>query len=148
MLRTLLAERFKLAVSHGSREMPVYALVAVKNGPKLHEIKEGEDTPTTGKELIALGVLPPPRVGERQAGSMFARETMNAFASALSDNPKFDRPVVDKTGLNGVYLLGLRWYADGDITTAIQEQLGLRLESRRAPVDILIIDHLEKPGPN
>jgi len=148
MLRTLLAGRFKLVVSHASREMPVYALVAAKNGPKLHEIKEGEDTPTTAKELVALGVLPPPRVGERQAGSMVARETMSEFASVLSDNPNFDRPIVDKTGLSGVYLLGLRWYADGDLTTAIQEQLGLRLESQRAPVDILVIDHIEKPGPN
>ncbi len=79
---------------------------------------------------------------------MVARQTMSEFASVLSDNPNFDRPIVDKTGLSGVYLLGLRWYADGDLTTAVQEQLGLRLESQRAPVDILVIDHIEKPGPN
>ncbi len=148
MLQTLLAERFRLVVSRGTREIPVYALVVAKGGAKLHEIKEDEATPTTGKELEALGVLPPARVGERLAGSMFDRETMDQFASILSDNPKFDRPVVDKTGLNGVYLLGLRWYADGDITTAMQEWLGLRLESQKAPMSILVIDHIERPSEN
>jgi len=115
---------------------------------RLHEIREGEDTPTTGKELVALGVLPPPHVGERVAGQMFSRDTMEEFASELSNYPKFDRPILDKTGIKGVYLIGLRWYADGDITTAMQELLGLRLEPQRAPVDILIIDHVEKPSPN
>ncbi len=74
--------------------MPVYALLTARNGQKLHEIKDGEDTPTTGKELVALGVLPPPRVGDRIAGQMFSRDTMEEFAFELFAYPKFDRPIL------------------------------------------------------
>ena len=143
-----MAERFKLVVRTEKREMPVYGLAVAKGGPKLHEIKEGEDTPTTGKELEALGVLPPIRVGEKLAGTMFDRDTMEEFASELSSIPTFDRPVLDETGIRGTYLIGLRWYADGDITTAMQELLGLRLESIKAPLDVLVIDHVERPSEN
>lgn len=148
MLRTLLSQRFRLVVSRETREMPVYALVVAKGGPKLHESKEGEAIPTTGKELEALGVMPPPRVGERLAGQLFNRYTMEEFASELSNDPKFDRPVVDKTGIQGSYLIGLRWYADGDITTAMQEWLGLRLEAQKAQAEVLVIDHIERPSEN
>jgi uncharacterized protein (TIGR03435 family) len=79
---------------------------------------------------------------------MFNRESMEGFASELSDIPTFDRPIVDKTGIKGIYLIGLRWYADGDITTAMQEWLGLRLESQKAPVNVVVIDRIEKPSEN
>ena len=100
----------------------------------------------TGKELEALGVVLPVRAGEKIAGNMFSRDTMEEFAYELSNYPKFDRPVVDKTGIKGTYLIALRWYADGDITTAMQELLGLRLEAQKAPAEVLVIDRIERPS--
>jgi uncharacterized protein (TIGR03435 family) len=148
MLRGLLKDRFKLVLSRSTREMQVYALVVAKNGPKLHEAKPGDPTPTTGKEITSLGILPAPRPGERIAGSLFSRENLRDFALELSQMPSFDRPVVDETGLKGEYLLGLRWYAGEDITTAIQDMLGLKLESQRVPVDIFTVEHIERPDSN
>lgn len=96
---------------------------------------------------------------------MGARVTMKDFASTLSTVLK--RTVIDKTGLNGTYDIGLKWTPDEppaslpsdaqatpqaepgpSIFTAISEQLGLRLESQKGPVEVIVIDHAEKPSPN
>jgi uncharacterized protein (TIGR03435 family) len=75
---------------------------------------------------------------------------MAELASLLSDYT--DRPVIDRTGLRGRYGVKLDFSRDGDdrpiVYTAVQEQLGLKLETGRAPIDMLIIDHIEKPTPN
>lgn len=126
MLQTLLAERLQLVAHRETKEMPVYALMVGKNGPKLHEWKPGDPTPASGN----------------------ITGTMQHFAEVLSNAPDVGRPVLDKTGMQGVYGFFVQWPADGEFLPAMQEQLGLKLESQKGPVDILIIDHLEKPSSN
>ncbi len=137
MLRTLLAERFKLAVHTETRQMPVYALVVAKGGPKM----EKADAP-----------------GGSGGGPAMIQGTMEM--STLADNylsSTLRRRVIDQTGLTGAYKLSLKWTPDDktvtdnsppSLFTAIQEQLGLRLESTKGPVEILVIDHAEKPTEN
>jgi uncharacterized protein (TIGR03435 family) len=147
MLQTLLAERFNLASHRQSRDMQVYVLVVDKNGPKFHE-SEGD--------------------GEsQQTGSKLTRRWIRTKMAQLADNlgEAMQAPVLDQTGLSGKYdfSLDLTLYlsaAGGDrpeggrpdillmMLTAVREQLGLKLESRRAAVDVLVIDHLEKPTAN
>lgn len=137
MLRTLLADRFKLAVHTETRQLPVYELVVAKGGQKM----EKADRPT----------------GFGSGGAMIkGTMEMSTLVSCLSST--LGRRVIDQTGLTGAYTLSLKWTPDdraatGDnsppsLVTAIQEQLGLRLESTKGPVDILVIDHAEKPTEN
>lgn len=153
LLRPLLAERFHLATHRESREMPAYVLTVGKNGPKLEEARAGGDL--SFKKVNKTG-------GARIRGGHL---TMAQFAEILSR--RLGHPVLDKTGLTGAYLVSLEWAAEktpkkpgkpgkvkpdkdrSSIFTAIQEQMGLRLEGRKAPVDILVIDHVGKtPEPN
>ena len=134
MLQSLLAERFKLATHRELKEMPVYALLAAKSGPKLRASSGDQHSPV----LFA----PPARlIGQ---GS-----TMRGLALALS-RPA-GRRVVDETGITGAFDFSLTYSqmdtaADNgpSIFTALQEQLGLRLEPRKSQVEILIIDHAER----
>jgi bla regulator protein blaR1 len=143
MVRSLLAERFKLEFHRETKEMPVYALVAAKNGPKLKESK-GE-----GATEIGAGEGP---------GIKFERASMGQLAGVLGR--QVDLPVLDETGLTGLYDFQLVFNQDGvrtrsdaaasdpsaapSVFTALQEQLGLKLESRRAPIEILVVDRAEK----
>ena len=155
MLRSLLEERYHLKAHHESREMPVYALTVAKNGPKLPAPKDGacatpvagqpEPTaPPCGRVRISMspqGVL-------MEGGSAAISEITRVLAIALS------RPVVDRTALSGTYDIHLQFTEDAadasstGIFTAVQEQLGLKLESARAPIDVLVIDHIERPTGN
>jgi uncharacterized protein (TIGR03435 family) len=135
MLRTLLAERFKLAVHFETRTIPALVLEVAKNGPKL-EKADGESARTqNGRGLIDARTI-----------------TMSRFAEVLSR--QMDLPVVDRTGLEGAFNLKLEWTPasakpDGpSVFTALQEQLGLRLESRKMPIEVLVIDHAERPTEN
>ncbi len=134
MLQTLLAERFKLVVHRETKEMPVYALVVDKNGPKFHEWKEGDPLPAFGSGGHANNF--------RDVG------TMRRLADVLSAGPDLGRPVLDKTGLRGVYVFYAEWDDGEDFLPALQHQLGLKLESQRGPVDNLVIDHIDKPTAN
>jgi uncharacterized protein (TIGR03435 family) len=140
MLQTMLAERFKLAVRHETREMPVYALIVGKNGPKLPDLKPDD----------AGFVKVPAPAGEGNAGGngLITRGSMQDFAFLLSGNPSIDRPVLDKTGIQGNYGLLVHWNADEDFMTAMQDQLGLKFESQKAQVETIVIDHIEKPDAN
>jgi uncharacterized protein (TIGR03435 family) len=152
MLRRLLEERFKLAVHRETKEMPGYALVIGKSGSKL---REGA---LAGKGWIRNGV-----------GSMNGEEvSMTQLAESLSG--RLRQPVMDQTGIKGVFYLKLEWAPDptlarnpeeakespaaessasgASIFTALQEQLGLRLEGRKVPAEILVIDRVEKPSVN
>ena len=138
MLQTLLADRFKLAVHRESKVMSAYALVVGKNGPKLHAVESGRSHRNSdGGKLSAQKVSMP------QLADFLARH--------------LDRPVVDKTELEGVFDFELRWGSDErgeaqkgttdsgpSIFTAVQEQLGLKLQSQKLPVEILVIDHAER----
>jgi uncharacterized protein (TIGR03435 family) len=140
MLATLLTERFKVAVHTETREMPVYAMVIAKGGPKLGGTKASVDPFPTGNDRIDV-----------RAGS----DALEILAYELSW--RLGRPVLNRTGLQGRQALILRWQDDEGTTadsggpslfTAIQEQLGLKLESTRGPVPVLVIDHAERPPKN
>jgi uncharacterized protein (TIGR03435 family) len=153
-LRALLADRFQLAVHKETKDQPIYALVVSKNGPKLQDTKE---TGTQQSMMTNRG---------RSEGHAIPVEMMAQMLSGLTG-----RPVVDKTGLTAKYDFVLEWTPDvgadaraqgfGDgittpapapggptIFTALQEQLGLRLESQKGPVLNIVVDRAEKPSEN
>lgn len=138
MLQTMLAERFKLVARHENKELPVYALTVGKNGPKLPDVKPDD----------AGFVKMPAGQGNAGGNILVTRASMQDFAFLLSGDPSIDRPVLDKTGLQGVHVLPLHWDADENVMTAVEDEFGLKFESQKAPVDTLIIDHIEKPDPN
>jgi uncharacterized protein (TIGR03435 family) len=162
MLQTLLVDRFKLVVRRETKEVPVYALTIAKGGPKLRQ----SDPPESAN--------PAPRIPSHAGGTeprsghlIFKNESMSDFAWALSRTAATgDRVVVDNTGLKGNYDFELTFERDRapavgadvrepaaplqgpSIFSALEEQLGLKLESKKAPVEFLIIDHVEKPSGN
>jgi uncharacterized protein (TIGR03435 family) len=135
-MQPLLADRFQLAVHKEKREMPAYALAVARGGFKLRPVEGGHGSSHNGWR----------GKGEFQGTSMVK------FADFLG--ARVDRPVVDATGIQGAYDFTLEWTkddgADGapSIFTALQEQLGLKLEARKEPVEITVIDHAEKPDEN
>ena len=147
MLQALLTDRFHLKVHHEMREMPVYALVLGKNGSKLKP-----SAPDAGEG----GRL---QVGDRNYQMTIPKASMDDVVDAVA-NAFLDRPVVDRTGLTGTYDLKLTYTpdirsnrgepntADISIFTAVQEQLGLKLEPQKASVTILVVDHVERPSEN
>ncbi len=189
MLQSLLAERFNFKFHRETRELPIYALVVGRSGPKLHKSETQTDLPEEG----AAQKDPPPggqggspladvravrgpggkgamiRLGRGQLGAQMAG--IKDLAMLLAQ--QIGRPGVDRTGLEGKYDFNLEWTPDeslraagplgdgpprdaapvGDssgpsIFTALQEQLGLKLESEKGPVEILVIDHIEKASAN
>jgi uncharacterized protein (TIGR03435 family) len=133
MLRTLLTERLKLREHPEARAVSFLALVIGKGGPKFSTSKPDAEARSHNMTF-----------GGRISGVQL---TMSTLAVLLS---RFERQtIVDRTGLRGSYDLKLEWAlspgADGpSIYTALQEQLGLRLESRKGPLDVLVVDHAEK----
>jgi bla regulator protein blaR1 len=155
MLRALLVDRFKLAVHTETKEFPVYVLTLAKSGPKLHEAKPG-DTYANGYKL-PNGSPAGPGLDSDGDGKLTAQGVSSGeLAQWLSR--RLGRSVVDKTGLTGEYDFTLSWTPEdressGDpsvspIPAAIQQQLGLKLESGKAPVEIIVIDHAERPSVN
>lgn len=156
MLQELLADRFKLTVHRETKNLPIYTLGITKNGSKLQEAKPGE---------IASSSYSGP--GRTQSITGQAR-SIASLVRMLSVT--LGCPVLDKTGLPGKYDFKLEWTPDNgqipsgskpddgtspqpgsnafSIFTAIQEQLGLKLVSGKGPVDILVIDHVERPSAN
>jgi len=133
MLRTLLAERFQLTVHRESKTMSVYNLMVGKNGAKFKELKAGE-----------RAVPGPSKPGA--TGRMFA-SSVGGFADMLSTFPSIGKPVLDKTGLTGNYFIDIQSGPEDDVFTIVQDQ-GLRLESVNAPIEMLVVDRLEKPSSN
>ena len=146
LVRRLLAERFGLKVHTEQREMPVYALILAKGGAKLtqstHDPHDVPDLSGSGNRV--------------QQSMRFTNLSMTELATGLQDWT--DRPVVNRTGLSGRYDFKLRWTSDETRTaapdappglfTAIQEQIGLKLEPVKAMADVLVIDKVEQPGAN
>jgi bla regulator protein BlaR1 len=165
MVQSLLADRFQLKASIQTREREVYALVVAKGGPKLKEVEVSPfpppgTLPAPGAHLPSIGTTGQNRITA-------SAWPMNLMADWLSNFPEMgNHVVVDETGLRGNYDFVLNGVSlappqlpsasaappEGDsatsIFTALQEQLGLKLESRKAKVEVLIIDHAEKPSPN
>jgi uncharacterized protein (TIGR03435 family) len=189
MVRELLADRFKLITHKETKELPVYALLIAKNGPKLPAAKEGAcatyspDKPLPAPPQPGQPFTPPTMpcggflmLGNRlEAGKVGMAQLVNVLANVTG------RPVIDKTAYTGTFDVHLEWTPEagmgrggafggpgagpapgGDpvpaappadtsgpsIFTAVQEQLGLRLESQKAPVEILVVDHAEKATEN
>jgi bla regulator protein BlaR1 len=136
-LRSLLADRFQLTLRKEIKEQIAYTLVVAKNGPSMKEVERGGMI-RRGKSLIlATGA------------------TMSQLSSYLGI--ALGRPVTDKTGLTAYYAFELNWTPDGaespdakfpSLTTAVQEQLGLRLQSVKAPTDSFVIERIEKASEN
>jgi uncharacterized protein (TIGR03435 family) len=145
MLRTLLGQRFKLVVHREVREMSTYALVVGKGGPRLLELKEGEPTPSRA-DLVSRGIAPPKM--DHVAGVLSDRGNMQRLIDRLNEMGKVDHPVVDKTGLHGEYFFAFQWDAEENFMAELQEQSGLRFVSEKLPVDVMIIDHVERPDAN
>ena len=148
MIRRVLVERFGLAMHHESREMSVLALRVAKGGMKL--------TPDTS-DPNGLPSHDYKHNGGQVTGT-FRNTSMHDLALMLLG--QVDRPIVDQTGVQGRYDFQLRWARDEAATvapgvdappglfTAIQEQLGLKLEPAKAAADVLVIDKVERPGAN
>jgi uncharacterized protein (TIGR03435 family) len=133
MLQTLLAERFALAMHRETRQLPVYSLVVAKSGSKLQQGDAASPSFTSGATLL--------------------RGTMDTAALAGHLTATLGRTVIDNTGLNGTWKFSLTWAAEDQtdgpsIFTALQEQLGLKLESTKGPVQVFVIDHAEPPSEN
>jgi uncharacterized protein (TIGR03435 family) len=154
MLQTMLTKRFKLVSHRETKEMAVLAMTVAKGGPKLHELKPGESVPSSLDEMVRLGLVRTRTVQGSPAGNMFDQGTMQTLADQLyftftrAGNGGDARPVLDKTGLTGNYLFFLQWGADEDVRETVQEVMGLKLEPQKAPVEVLVVDHIEKPEPN
>ncbi len=141
LLRNLLADRFQLKVHRESREMSVYALVLDKGGPKFNL--------STRTQGIGMNT----RQGAGTARMTGTKVPMALLATKLGD--QLGRAVIDKTGLQGDFDFTFEWDPEQGVDssspslfTALREQLGLRLESQRGPVEMLVIDSAEKPSEN
>jgi len=154
MLQALLADRFKLVIHHEFKEFPSYALMIAKGGPKLQTVTD-EQTMPYGDIKGITGLVTQSRRGLLAVQGF----SMEGLASLLSGYDDVGRKVVDKTGLKGTYTFTLRWSPSGtlitasdasgpSIFTAIQEELGLKLEPSRTMLDTIVIDHAEKPTAN
>jgi uncharacterized protein (TIGR03435 family) len=152
MARALLADRFHLVVRLETKELPVFALVLGKNGPRnLREVRDPSEARRTGA-INGRGITPD--TGRVEPWSM----QQLALALNLTTNRVSNRQVVDKTGLPGVYEFNLRYdefeglpnipHDLPDLRTALQQQLGLNLEERKEPIDTLVIVRLDKPSGN
>jgi uncharacterized protein (TIGR03435 family) len=154
IIQKLLADRFKLAFHHAQSELPVYRIVTAKGGPKLIPATKEEQ----GNNTAAIGITP---------GAMkVVNATLIEFASLMQRYVRLDRPIVDHTRIAGKYDFKLNWTPDfsqfdgnpseparnddnaPSLYTAIQEQLGLKLEAAKEPADVLVIDHVERPSAN
>jgi uncharacterized protein (TIGR03435 family) len=131
MLQTLLAERFKLAIHRETKERTVYELVVGKNGPRLHEVEAGGQHSSGGRGFLSA-----------------QRMSMSQLADSLSRTVSL--PVLNMTGIEGVFDIELKWAPEEDnangpsIFTAVQEQLGLKLEQRKGPMEFIIVDRAER----
>jgi uncharacterized protein (TIGR03435 family) len=138
MLQTLLAERCQLTVRRETKDIPVYEIRAGKNGPTLPKWKEGDAEPKFTRR----------RETGQIAGNMIQRGTMQHLADLLSTISNVGRPAIDKAGLDGMYILAFSWYQDEDSLDALQEVSGLRFESVKVVMPVVVIDRIEKPSGN
>jgi len=157
MLQTMLADRFKLVVHNETKDAPIYELDLAKGGPKLHASTPGNDAArgVTGPD----GQFHPGLSSLAGNGVIIEQNAPLSLVADLLSSMELKRPVIDKTGLAGKYDIDLHWTPDNtppdsplaggpSIFAAVQEQLGLKLNSTHGPVRTLVIDHIEKPSPN
>jgi uncharacterized protein (TIGR03435 family) len=174
MVQSLLADRFKLMVHRETRQRPIYVLVlskAGKIGP--HLTPHTDDTKCDAIDVKpAPGTVPsrfpcgevlgaPPSVPGRRGIHAWKVSMATIATTIVGFGTNLDRPVVDQTGLGGTFDFSLEWTPEPSpgadvqadvsgptLSEALNEQLGLKLEPRTGPVDVLVIDHIEEPSPN
>ena len=176
MMQALLADCLKLTFHRETKERPIYSLMVAKNGPKLQNPDPNREItfPDGSKRSISAGGEGRLAIIQLSPGEftmMGYAVRMPSFASLLTT--AMERPVFDKTGLTGRYDITMKWTNDesdspvpstgqpstapptrradffgGAIFAAIQEQLGLKLEPGKGPVEIIVIDHIERPSGN
>jgi len=177
MLQSLLEDRFQLKLRHETRDFPAYELVVAKGGLKMRLDEDqtplgtgGRSTPPprlpNGLPVLTRGMS---RIGGGPRGMQFEANAiqMDLFVNTLANAT--NRTIIDKTGLTGLYDFKLEWAPDNlqapvsltadappaasaptgpSLTTALEEQLGLRLVSTKAPLEVLVIDSVQKPSEN
>ncbi|HTZ74915.1 MAG TPA: TIGR03435 family protein [Candidatus Aquilonibacter sp.] len=175
MLQALLEDRFGLRIHREAREVAVYELTVAKGGPKLKPFKKGSCVPMdflslSKQEIAALS--PDVNYCRNQGTFQDGIITVDSHAMSLDDfcqrtlRDAVDRPIVNKTEISGLFDFHLEYVPDGNsplfrhsdsdpiavagpsIFTALQEQLGLKLQSARAAGELLVIDRVNKPSPN
>jgi len=172
MLRALLEDRFKLRIHRETREVPIYVLTVVKSGSKLQQFKEGSCIPidltkppsptTPGQTRGCTSMISGSAKGPNMASMFMQATTVDEFSKALGF--VLARPVINKSGIAGLFDFRMEYAIDETISgtrvapsdepavpsifTAIQEQLGLKLDSAKGPGERLVIDHVEKPSEN
>jgi uncharacterized protein (TIGR03435 family) len=156
LFQSVLTDRFKLTFHHDQKELSVYALTAGKSGPKMTETIH---KPTDPVNFLFRG---------KPGALMVTNATMKDFCDGMQ-SAVMDKPVVDHTGLTARYDFNLNWTPDESqfesmggfkppatedpnappaLSTAMQEQLGLKFDAVKAPADVFVIDHVEKPSAN
>jgi uncharacterized protein (TIGR03435 family) len=153
MFQSLLEDRFKLKVHHETRELPVYDLVIAKSGSKL---KAADPESKIGTEGRFIGGGRGGIAGFNDGLHLIGKgTTMEQLVNSLGGFLR--APVRDRTGLTGTFDYNVAFARDDNstelsglpaLTTAIQQELGLKLEAGKAPTEVLVIDHLEQPSAN
>ncbi|MDT7814575.1 MAG: hypothetical protein QOJ42_4491 [Acidobacteriaceae bacterium] len=153
-LQPLLVTRFNLQFHRETRERPTYSLMVAKNGPKLHQAQPLGNYPDGIERLDGTGS------GDQSTvtpGKIVLHGSSVSSLAGILSSQGLSHAVVDKTGLTGIYDITLRWSPDDigssdasfpSLFTALPEQLGLKLEYEKNPVDIIVIDHIGKPSEN
>jgi uncharacterized protein (TIGR03435 family) len=165
MLQTLLADRFKLAIHRHTKEMATYELLVARNGPKLQKTEKDCDASVNACH------------GFSGNPTRLSGDGVDTYDLALALSSFSGRPVVDKTGIQGLFDIKLQWnpFATGTrpaddaprspgaearegprpdfsslptMFNALEQQVGLKLESRKGPIEIYVIDHVERPSEN
>jgi uncharacterized protein (TIGR03435 family) len=176
MLRALLEDRFGLKAHREDRDLPVYVLTVARNGPKIQPLKEG------GCTVLDYGHPPAPRApgspvihycGTSASVRKGPTQTIDTWGASVADflhasiSRFLDRPVIDKTGLAGLYDFHLQFAPEDNqaspcsdncaspadlaapsLYTAFEDQLGLKLSAEMGPVEVLVIDHIDGPSEN
>jgi uncharacterized protein (TIGR03435 family) len=160
MLRKLLAERFNLTFHREKKEFSIYELTVAKGGPKM----AASTAPFDEASNVTSTLFPASSGGIDRALMPAHNVTMQEFASVLQRGI-LDRPVVNNTGLSGRYDFDLEWTPDESqfggqlppcapdtpkpgLFAAMQQQMGLRIEAARGPLETLVIDRLDRPSEN
>jgi len=148
MLQTLLAQKFNLKFSRETRDLPIYNLVVAPSGSRLTPTPSSPPPPVapSGKPMISV------RVGITNGNLEFAAKGGSSAVLAALLSEQLHRKIVDKTGLAGQYDIDFHLpqgqSAAQDFSAALEDQLGLRLEPAQAPVDVLVVQQVEKPAEN
>jgi len=168
MLQALLADRFKLTLHHDTKQLPIYALVVSKGGSKLHESKPDDANPDPANESLHPTKKGMVRMSFQSTSFEMTATGMSMDGLARQLASQLHSTVQNETAIKGIYDFTLHFTPDDapmdasgggananlsdnsgtSIFAAVQDQLGLKLESKKGPVDVVVVDHVDKPSDN